>query len=103
MAIFVEKNDNFCQFFLEKMTSFWQFFDSQMAIFRRVRLWVYHLVPMNSTQGEISGHILSTRVFVNERPTHLTLGLQMADSVLYLNFCMSMLEKEKQRLSTSHG
>ena len=34
---FVEKNDNFCQFFLKKCQVFWQFFDIQLAIFRRVR------------------------------------------------------------------
>ena len=33
---FLEKKDNFWQFFEKKCQRFWQFFDSQMTIFRRV-------------------------------------------------------------------
>ena len=36
---FFWKKWKFLAIFFEKMSSFWQFFDSQIAIFRRVRLW----------------------------------------------------------------
>ena len=37
---FVEKKDNFLQFFWKKMSSLWQFLDRQMAIFRSVKCWL---------------------------------------------------------------
>ena len=43
MAIFWEKNDNFCLFFLK--SSFWQFFDIQMTIFQRVSFRAKSVIP----------------------------------------------------------